>query len=132
MKLVLFDIDGTLLSDRGASRGSFAHALSAVYGYDGDLAQYDFSGRTDPQIAHMVLGDAGHDAAAINAEIITRTLAGQGNAGATAAVVMNAAAALYVAGVASTYEDGVRLAREGISSKAGLQALDRMRAAYAA
>jgi anthranilate phosphoribosyltransferase len=70
--------------------------------------------------------------AAVNAEIITRTLAAEGNPGATAAVVMNAAAALYVAGLAASYEDGVRMAREGISSKAGLQALDRMRAAYAA
>ena len=69
MKLVLFDIDGTLLSDRGASRGSFAHALGAVYGYDGDLARYDFSGRTDPQIAHMVLRDAGLSAAQIDERI---------------------------------------------------------------
>ena len=60
MKLVLFDIDGTLLTDRGASRQSFGAALQAVYGYDGDLSRYDFSGRTDPQIAHMVLKDAGH------------------------------------------------------------------------
>jgi phosphoglycolate phosphatase len=59
MKLVLFDIDGTLLTDRGASREAFDDALRAVYGYDGDLARYDFSGRTDPQIAHMVLADAG-------------------------------------------------------------------------
>ncbi|MFP5245609.1 MAG: HAD family hydrolase [Thermoanaerobaculia bacterium] len=59
MRLVLFDIDGTLLTDRGASREAFAHALHAVYDYAGDLARYDFSGRTDPQIAHMVLRDAG-------------------------------------------------------------------------
>jgi phosphoglycolate phosphatase len=59
MKLVLFDIDGTILTDRGASREAFAHALGAVYAYDGDLSRYDFSGRTDPQIAHMVLRDAG-------------------------------------------------------------------------
>jgi phosphoglycolate phosphatase len=68
-RLVLFDIDGTLLSDRGASRAAFADALRAVYGYDGDLSRYDFSGRTDPQIAHMVLRDAGHDADAIDADI---------------------------------------------------------------
>jgi phosphoglycolate phosphatase len=61
MKLVLFDIDGTLLSDRGASREAFADALREIYGYEGDLARYDFSGRTDPQITHMVLGDAGFD-----------------------------------------------------------------------
>lgn len=59
MRLVLFDIDGTLLTDRGASREAFRDALHAIYGYDGELARYDFSGRTDPQIAHMVLGDAG-------------------------------------------------------------------------
>jgi phosphoglycolate phosphatase len=60
MKLVLFDIDGTLLTDRGASREAFAEALRTVYDYHDDLGRYDFSGRTDPQIAHMVLGDAGH------------------------------------------------------------------------
>ncbi len=64
-RLVLFDIDGTILTDRGASRSAFARALSEVYAYDGDLARYDFSGRTDPQIAHMVLRDAGHSAEAI-------------------------------------------------------------------
>lgn len=58
MRLVLFDIDGTLITDRGAARDAFAMALDAVYGYRGDLARYDFSGLTDPQIARMVLGDA--------------------------------------------------------------------------
>jgi phosphoglycolate phosphatase-like HAD superfamily hydrolase len=58
MKLVLFDIDGTLISDGGAARESFAIALDATYGYRGDLRRYDFSGRTDPQIARMVLRDA--------------------------------------------------------------------------
>jgi phosphoglycolate phosphatase-like HAD superfamily hydrolase len=57
--LVLFDIDGTLISDGGASREAFASALLEVFGYRGDLRRYDFSGRTDPQIAHMVLRDAG-------------------------------------------------------------------------
>jgi phosphoglycolate phosphatase len=68
-RLVLFDIDGTILTDRGASRSAFADALRNVFGYDGDLARYDFSGRTDPQIAHMVLRDAGHAAADIDAAL---------------------------------------------------------------
>lgn len=59
MKLVLFDIDGTLITDGGASRAAFREALGEVYGYAGDLSRYDFSGRTDPQITHMVLRDAG-------------------------------------------------------------------------
>ncbi|MHB0971722.1 MAG: haloacid dehalogenase-like hydrolase [Thermoanaerobaculia bacterium] len=59
MKLVLFDIDGTLITDSGAARDAYASALRAVYGFDQPLSRYDFSGLTDPQITHMVLGDAG-------------------------------------------------------------------------
>ena len=59
MRLVLFDIDGTLITDRGAARDAFGVALESVFGYRGELSRYDFSGRTDPQIAYMVLGDAG-------------------------------------------------------------------------
>jgi phosphoglycolate phosphatase len=66
MRLVLFDIDGTLITDRGAARDAFAVALESVYGYDGDLSRYDFSGRTDPQIARWVLGDHGLSEAVID------------------------------------------------------------------
>ncbi len=69
MRLVLFDIDGTLITDRGAARDAFGEALAEVYGYGGDLSRYDFSGRTDPQIARMVLRDAGVDDAAIDAAL---------------------------------------------------------------
>ncbi|MDP9192730.1 MAG: HAD hydrolase-like protein [Acidobacteriota bacterium] len=69
MKLVLFDIDGTLLSDHGASREAFRDALRTVYDYTDDLSRYDFSGRTDPQIAHMVLHDAGHGREEIEAQL---------------------------------------------------------------
>ena len=64
-RLVLFDIDGTLIRDHGASRDAFAGALSSVYGYAGDLTVYDFSGRTDPQITFMVLRDGGFSDEAI-------------------------------------------------------------------
>lgn len=69
MRLVLFDIDGTLITDRGAARDAFADALEAVYGYDGDLSRYDFSGRTDPQIARMVLRDHGLTSEAIDGHL---------------------------------------------------------------
>ena len=69
MRLVLFDIDGTLLTDRGAARDAFAIALESVYGFSGDLSRYDFSGRTDPQIARMVLRDAGLSDDAIHAHM---------------------------------------------------------------
>jgi phosphoglycolate phosphatase len=68
-KLVLFDIDGTLISDGGASREAFAAALLEVFDYRGELRRYDFSGRTDPQIAHMILRDAGWSEADIDARM---------------------------------------------------------------
>jgi phosphoglycolate phosphatase-like HAD superfamily hydrolase len=58
-RLVLFDIDGTLITDGGAARYSYGLALRETYGFEGDLTRYDFSGRTDPQITSMVLRDAG-------------------------------------------------------------------------
>jgi len=61
MRLVLFDIDGTLITDGGAARHAYRAALERIYGYDGDLTRYDFSGRTDPQITSMVLRDFGLD-----------------------------------------------------------------------
>lgn len=58
-RLVLFDIDGTLITDHGAARHAFAAALAEAFDYREDLGRYDFSGRTDPQIAFMILRDAG-------------------------------------------------------------------------
>jgi phosphoglycolate phosphatase-like HAD superfamily hydrolase len=68
-KLVLFDIDGTLITDGGAARQSYGLALHETYGFDGDLTRYDFSGRTDPQITSMVLHDAGFNDRQIAARV---------------------------------------------------------------
>lgn len=68
-RLVLFDIDGTLISDHGAARHAFASALAEAFDYRGDLSRYDFSGRTDPQIARMVLRDAGLSAGDVDARL---------------------------------------------------------------
>jgi anthranilate phosphoribosyltransferase len=65
-----------------------------------------------------------------NAGAILRTLRGDANAASTAAVVLNAAAAFYVGGVAATFDDGVEAARAAIDSRAGLVALDKLRAAF--
>lgn len=59
MKLVLFDIDGTLVDCGGQSRAPFAAALEAVYGTAGDLPGYDFSGKTDPRIVLDLMTAAG-------------------------------------------------------------------------
>ena len=65
-----------------------------------------------------------------NARIVSETLRGKGNEAATAAVALNAAAALYVSGQDSTFEACVALARQGLADGVGLVALDRMREAY--
>jgi phosphoglycolate phosphatase-like HAD superfamily hydrolase len=59
MKLVLFDVDGTLVDCGGQSRAPFAAALESVYGATGDLDGYDFSGKTDPRIVIDLMTGAG-------------------------------------------------------------------------
>lgn len=62
-----------------------------------------------------------------NARIITEALGGRATAGARHAVVLNAGATLYVAGLVPDFARGVRLAREGLDGGAGLEALARLR-----
>src|SRR5262245_21301289 len=59
MKLVLFDIDGTLLNCGPQVRPIFASALIDVYGTTGNLDGYDFAGRTDPRIVLDLMTAAG-------------------------------------------------------------------------
>jgi anthranilate phosphoribosyltransferase len=66
-----------------------------------------------------------------NAEAVLSVLGGKGTPGATAAVVLNAAAALYVGGAVPSYEAGVERAKAAVRSGAGLAALDRLRRAFA-
>ncbi|MGH7502618.1 MAG: HAD family hydrolase [Longimicrobiales bacterium] len=58
-RLILFDIDGTLLSTRGAAKRAFERAMLEVYGTTGPIATHSFSGKTDPQIARELLRAAG-------------------------------------------------------------------------
>jgi phosphoglycolate phosphatase-like HAD superfamily hydrolase len=59
MKLVLFDIDGTLLLSDGAGRRAIYRALREVFGATGP-ADYFFDGKTDPQIVRELMRMAGH------------------------------------------------------------------------
>ncbi len=54
-KLLLFDIDGTLLSARGIPRKAMATVLSKRFSNFRYNDSYDFSGRTDPQIIEYLL-----------------------------------------------------------------------------
>lgn len=64
-KLILFDIDGTLLSTNGGARRAFHRALLATYGTAGPINGHPFDGKTDRQIARELLRRAGFDDAAI-------------------------------------------------------------------
>ena len=66
-----------------------------------------------------------------NAAIILALLGGKGPAGARAAVVLNAAAAIHVSGQTSEFGEAVDLARIALDEGKGMAALDRLRAAYA-
>jgi phosphoglycolate phosphatase len=54
-RLILFDIDGTLLSTNGAAKRAFERALLEVYGTAGPIETHRFDGKTDPQIARELL-----------------------------------------------------------------------------
>lgn len=66
MKLLLFDIDGTLLTTNGAGRPAVEAALSEVAGFDVTTEGITFSGKTDPQILREVLTRNGADASLLN------------------------------------------------------------------
>src|SRR5438309_10922582 len=63
MKLVLFDIDGTLLWTDGAGRRAIRQALLDEVGTAGPIESYRFDGKTDPQIVRELLALAAHPAA---------------------------------------------------------------------
>ena len=59
MKLVLFDIDGTLLNSAGLGRASMQRALAEVFGSSGNPS-YRYDGKTDKQIVRDVMRLEGH------------------------------------------------------------------------
>jgi len=59
VRLLLFDIDGTLLHARGAGRRAVKAALERVYGTVGAIDRYDLGGKTDQRIVFDVLEAAG-------------------------------------------------------------------------
>ncbi len=58
MKLILFDIDGTILNTDGAGRRSMEAALTTVFGVPG-APTYRYDGKTDRQIAREQMRAAG-------------------------------------------------------------------------
>jgi phosphoglycolate phosphatase len=58
-RLVLFDVDGTLLSSGPRGKRIFASALEEVFGTSGDIDGFRFEGKLDPLIVAELMGAAG-------------------------------------------------------------------------
>ncbi|HJU88227.1 MAG TPA: anthranilate phosphoribosyltransferase [Gemmatimonadaceae bacterium] len=81
-------------------------------------------------------GEAGGDASdlagatpAENAAVIIDVLSGKKKGSARGAVVLNAAAAIFVAGRAAEFGDGVEKARQALDEGKGIEALEKLRTA---
>jgi len=59
MKLILFDIDGTLVNSGGAGYRAFSRALETTYGLGGGLNGVRLDGKTDLQIVREVFDRRG-------------------------------------------------------------------------
>lgn len=68
MKLILFDIDGTILWTDGAGRRAMEGALTLIFGSPG-ASTYRYDGKTDMQIVRETMREQGHDDAWIDARL---------------------------------------------------------------
>ncbi len=69
MRLILFDIDGTLVSSSRTGRKALGQALREVFGTDGELDTYEFAGKTDRRIVHDLLTAEGLSVSEIEARL---------------------------------------------------------------
>lgn len=67
IRLVLFDVDGTLLTCGGHTRPLLGRALTEVFGEVPGIEGYDFAGRTDPRIVYDLAIAAGRSADEVRA-----------------------------------------------------------------
>jgi len=68
-RLVLFDIDGTLLTAGGAGARAVREAMLEVYGETGSIGGYNMGGRTDPQIVRELLTAVGYSVEDVEARL---------------------------------------------------------------
>ena len=69
VRLLLFDVDGTLVDCGRQPLGPFAAALVEVFGTAGDIEGYNFSGCTDPQAVFELMTGAGFPDAEVRARL---------------------------------------------------------------
>jgi anthranilate phosphoribosyltransferase len=89
-------------------------------------AEFGYTGFTGAELA----GGDSRDNARIITDILSGKAEGRASAGARAAVVMNAAAAIYVSGNVASYAEGVAVAQRALDTGAALATLDRLKATY--
>ncbi len=58
-RLILFDVDGTLLSTNGRAGEAIGAALRETFGTAGPIESFAFAGKTDPQIIYELMAAAG-------------------------------------------------------------------------
>lgn len=68
-RLLLFDIDGTLVDTAGAGREALRRALREVFGATGPIDSFDFHGKTDPGIVRGLLREAGRPGDEVDASL---------------------------------------------------------------
>ena len=68
-RVLLFDIDGTLLNPADEGRGCLRRALEDVFGVTGPVETYDMAGKTDWQIVTDLMTSAGLDAETIKTSL---------------------------------------------------------------
>lgn len=54
-RLILFDVDGTLISTQGRAGRALAAAITEVFGVSAPMDRYRLSGKTDPQIVFELM-----------------------------------------------------------------------------
>lgn len=68
-RLVLFDIDETMISSDGAGRRAISKVLKDRFDIDPQSITLSMSGKTDPQILTEIMSEAGHEGNTIAAAI---------------------------------------------------------------
>ncbi len=69
MKLILFDIDGTLIRSHGAGRETLRESLQEIFGTTGPIDTYQMSGKLDSRIVTDLLTAAGISQSEIKAKL---------------------------------------------------------------
>lgn len=69
MKLILFDIDGTLINSSRIGRAALGRAMLDVFNTVGALDTYEFAGKTDRRIVRDLMAGEGWSDAAIESRL---------------------------------------------------------------